>query len=148
MNETPPPRAARVASNPAGHEDYTMPVLRVSSFALNGDRYHYDFKRCRQSDGWAQLDTKQDASYYGNWVNPITRELMSYCEGDITHTTCDTDEDFVAEFRRVYDWHAERGYNPRVDPGLGQSGQAIIDRFKQIKIEDTLHPAYLEEPIA
>src|SRR5215469_8107964 len=62
--------------------------------AWMSDRYRYDDK-LRSSDGWAQLDTTQDASYYGTWINPITFELFNFCEGDLYHTKCDDAADFV-----------------------------------------------------
>ena len=60
-------------------------MQRMTSNDLMGDRYKYDFRQCKPSDGWAQLDTKQDAPYYGNWINPLTLETLSYCEGDVSH---------------------------------------------------------------
>ena len=35
-----------------------------------GDRYVYDFGLCSYENGWAQVDTAQDASYFGTWANP------------------------------------------------------------------------------
>ena len=72
------------------------------------DRYMYDFRICVPSKGWAQMDTGQDASYFGNWINPITLELFSYCEGDTTHTQCTDTEDFAVTVRKTCDWYRER----------------------------------------
>ena len=46
------------------------------------DRYSFDFKLCTPKNGWAQVDTSQDASYFGTWANPFERKTVSYCEGD------------------------------------------------------------------
>lgn len=32
-----------------------------------GERYDFDFGECSYANGWAQIDTRQDASYYGTW---------------------------------------------------------------------------------
>jgi hypothetical protein len=40
------------------------------------DRYLYDFKLLTSGKGWAQLDTRQDASYYGTWINPTKRQIF------------------------------------------------------------------------
>ena len=46
------------------------------------DRYIFDFKLCTTGKGWAQVDTEQDASYFGTWANPFELKVVSYTEGD------------------------------------------------------------------
>lgn len=74
------------------------------------DRYHYD----RHLAGYAQVDTRQDAPYFGTWLNPVTRTIVCYCEGDLTTTTCDTDEELRAEVERMKDYYGDgfRGIDP------------------------------------
>jgi hypothetical protein len=98
-------------------------------FKPMGDRYVYDFKNCNYSDGWAQLDTKQDASYYGNWINPSKRLLFSYAEGDTVLTTCTDDEDFITAVRECCDWHKERGYFIGIDAMCVPEIEAEFDRM-------------------
>lgn len=83
---------------------------------LMTDRFQFDLRECRPRDGWAQLDTKQDADYYGNWVNPLTLELISYAEGDVTHTKCKDEDDFIQALRECIAWHKERDYFIGIDP--------------------------------
>jgi hypothetical protein len=64
------------------------------SFYLNRERYHYDENL---GADWAQYDTDQDAWYFGVWVNAITRQVMTWAEGDESLTTCPTVESFQAE---------------------------------------------------
>jgi hypothetical protein len=59
-----------------------------------GDRYAYDFGPCR---AWIQFDTRQDAIYFGVWVNPDNRQIFTYCEGDRILVTCPTPESFRTE---------------------------------------------------
>lgn len=101
-----------------------------------GDRYKYDFHYCYFKNGWAQLDTRQDASYYGNWINPLTRELFSYCEGDVTHIRCDDDADFAAEVLAFVNWHKEAGYFIGID---GMCQPQIIEAFTGLGFRDLLH---------
>ena len=54
------------------------------SFHQYRDRYHYDFKACLPRDGWQQYDTKQDAPYFGIWVNAERRQVLTFAEGDET----------------------------------------------------------------
>lgn len=93
------------------------------------DRYKWDFKLCTPNKGWAQLDTTQDAPYFGNWINPLTRQLMSYCEGDTTFTECEDDADFIATVRECCEWHKERGYFLGIDSMCAPSIEAAIDRL-------------------
>lgn len=50
-----------------------------------GDRYYYDFKALTD---WNQFDTKQDASYFGVWVNVEKLMTFTYAEGDRTLIVC------------------------------------------------------------
>lgn len=70
-------------------------------FLTDGDRYAFDFDQCTSAKGWAQLDTEQDAWYFGNWVNPSEMEIMTYAEGDVSHTKCETIEEFGQELVRA-----------------------------------------------
>lgn len=109
-------------------------LTRGSDFMT--DRYKYDFRKCTSRDGWAQLDTKQDASYYGNWINPITRKLFSYCEGDVTLTECDSDADFIETVRECIRWHSERDYFIGID---GMCNVDIIEAFTRLGFAEYLH---------
>jgi hypothetical protein len=57
-----------------------MTIERFNEFCP-GNRYLYDFRVCTYEKGWAQIDTRQDAAYYGSWTNPVRREIFTYCEG-------------------------------------------------------------------
>ena len=68
---------------------------------MYGDRYRYDSGQCSPRQGWVQYDTSQDAWYFGIWVHPERREILSYCEGDETLVTCPTQEIFAAELAEM-----------------------------------------------
>lgn len=105
-------------------------------FEPMGDRYRYDFERCRYRDGWAQIDTRQDASYFGTWANPLTLELQSYCEGDTTRTKCESEEDFKAELLKTIEWNKEQGYWIGIDAG---GAGPIFDAFTRMGFGEYLH---------
>ena len=46
-------------------------------------RYSFD-STLLPRDGWSQIDTNQDAEYYGTWTNPHTLHIVSFCEGDVS----------------------------------------------------------------
>jgi hypothetical protein len=101
------------------------------------DRYKYDFGVLSYQKGWAQIDTKQDASYYGTWTNPELRQIFSYCEGDTCLTKCDTDADYVEAIRDCADWNKTAGYWIGIDPGFDNSG--MKERFENLGLTELLH---------
>ena len=101
------------------------------------DRYKYDFDVCSYKKGFAQVDTEQDASYYGTWANPDRLVIVSYTEGDVCITTCDNKEEFVGEIRAIDTWNIESGYNPiKIDC---MCNPEIKERFDNMNLSDMLH---------
>lgn len=66
---------------------------RETHFINDGSRYQAD-NLLSPTDGWAQLDTTDDAWYYGNWVNPFIKQIVSYTEGDLLIIKDMTDDEF------------------------------------------------------
>ena len=88
---------------------------------LPGDRYAYDFKHCTTAKGFAQVDTSQDASYFGTWANPFTLQIVSYCEGDVTIQTADNEAEFLQEILNIRIWNEENGHKfLGIDPGFNE----------------------------
>src|SRR5215813_2869335 len=109
-----------------------MAVKTINSFRP-ADRYLYDFKLLTYARGWAQVDTKQDASYFGTWTNPERREIFTYCEGDRTLTTADTHEEYRAELLKLYEWNRDAGYWLGIDPVLNPE---MTLRFEKLGFTD------------
>jgi hypothetical protein len=72
---------------------------REQSFIENGSRYQFD--DLLLGEGYHQLDSRQDAWYFGTWFNPETLKLVEYAEGDVTEITFDSTEEFIG-------WATER----------------------------------------
>ena len=68
---------------------------------MPADRYVFDFKLCAPRDGWAQVDTSQDASYYGTWANPFKLEVITYLEGDIVIKKADNTDEFILIYTQI-----------------------------------------------
>jgi len=84
------------------------------SFTMS-DRYAYD-EQCSSHKGWAQIVTRQDAPYFGNWINPTARQFVSYAEGDLTRVTCANDDEFIQYVADALAWHDENDGRPaRID---------------------------------
>jgi hypothetical protein len=112
-----------------------MAIKRFDEFCP-ADRYLYDFRLCTYERGWAQIDTRQDASYYGTWTNPERREVFTYCEGDTTLVQCDTDDEYKQAVTEVADWNKQAGYWLGIDPGLKPE---MKRRFEKLGLADLLH---------
>lgn len=113
-----------------------MGIQILRDFQAMSDRYAYDFGKCTYEKGWAQVDTSQDASYFGTWANPERRQIFNYCEGDLCLTSCDTDEDFVKAIRETADWNKERGYWLGID---AMTTPVLLEKFHALGLGDLLH---------
>jgi len=105
--------------------------MKITREFAQADRYLYDFKICTTSKGWAQLDSRQDASYFGTWINPAKRIIFNYCEGDTTTTECDTNVELQAELTAMEAWNRENGGREfsngkciGIDPGFSEEIKA------------------------
>ncbi len=85
------------------------------------ERYEFDFTICSAEKGWKQFDTKQDAWYFGVWVHPGKRVIITYAEGDVTTVTCPTEESYHAELASMAEFYGPPPpYAVGLDPGTGK----------------------------
>ena len=94
----------------------------------------FDFRLCTYAEGWVQIDTNRDLSYYRMWCHPDKHQIVSYRDGHITIVRCTDDETFVAEMRRTAEWHREWEYWIGIDAGEDQR-----HRFISLGLADLLH---------
>lgn len=113
-----------------------MAIEILTGSAYGVDRYPFDCKICTYEKGWAQVDTRQDASYYGTWTNPERREIFNYCEGDTYLTKCDTDEEYVKAVSEMVEWNKKSGYWLGIDPGFNPE---MREKFVSLGLEELLH---------
>lgn len=111
------------------------------AFDPGGERYKYDCGECSPRRGFAQVDTKQDAPYYGTWANPTRFIIVTYCEGDVTREYCDSAEDFKAAMLRLIQWAQENNYWKGIDPGWPgmKDTEAIETAFKAVGLGEYIH---------
>ena len=79
--------------------------MKTQKTFCNSDRYTFDYGICNYKKGFAQIDTTEDASYFGNWINFKNMELLTYCEGDLTVIKCDDVEEFKQQLLKVVSWY-------------------------------------------
>lgn len=102
----------------------------------NADSYVLDFGACSTTRGYAQIDTGSDAAWYGNWASPAERKVVTYAEGDIIIVQAFNDEEFVAEIRRIADFHRGADEFKGIDCGLNDQ---VEQAFRSMGLGDLLH---------
>jgi hypothetical protein len=119
-----------------------MAIRRDTGFNPMTDRYAFDFKACTYEAGWVQVDTYQDASYFGIWTNPTARMIVTYAEGDISRIEADTDDEYVEILKGTMDCYtdgSDRWPHAKIDPGLGATRDAHVERFTQLGLAAYIH---------
>lgn len=111
-------------------------VRTTTGFIIDATRYDYDFGACNYKKGWAQLDTWQDASYFGVWINPKTLSIFTYCEGDTTLQRCEDEDEFKAEVLKAVEFHSTEDTEAKID---GMCNKAIISAFTELGLDHILH---------
>lgn len=99
------------------------------------ERYFWDFGHCSHRLGWAQLDTDADAPYLGAWAKPSVLTIVSFCEGDLTITRCETVAEFVAELRSFEEMGKRSEYGFRID---SMCDPEIHSAFERMGLGDLL----------
>lgn len=103
---------------------------RTTKFLPYHDRYQFDSQLCPK--GYAQVDTDQDASYFGIWANPALRKIVTFCEGDVSIVDAGTDVEFVKKIKSMNGFYG----GIKIDPGF--SGE-LKKSFERIGLSDMLH---------
>lgn len=117
-------------------------MKRTHDFAP-ADRYVYDMGLCSQKNGFAQVDTSQDAWYFGTWANPFKLALLTYAEGDVSLELADSPDEFVHMIRHMQRWnnandsHGFKGIDPGW-PGRPMTTR-LAHRFMNLGLGDLLH---------
>ena len=111
--------------------------MKIDRFFESTDRYKFDFSLCTPEKGYAQVDTGQDAWYFGTWANPTELKIVNYCEGDVTIQTAETDVEFASAIREIQIWNNLQGWKfIGIDPMLREE---IANEFKRVGLGDLLH---------
>jgi hypothetical protein len=109
--------------------------MRTEHSFSPSDRYHFDFGECSERRGFCQIDTTQDAPYFGIWCDPFGLRIVTYCEGDVTRQWAENEAEFADEIRNLKDCYAEGFLG--IDPGWHP--ERFIERFTQLGLSELLH---------
>ena len=112
-------------------------MKRIEEFMENIERYYFDFGECSAFLGYAQVDTSQDAPYFGIWTNPTNLTTVSYIEGDVYREIAESVDEYVEHVRKMFADYEKMGRPiTGIDPMLNEE---ISNRFKEIGLGDLLH---------
>ena len=109
-----------------------MTIKKQEYFVESGNRYNYDWKL----KGYSQVDTKQDAWYYGHWANPFKFRLIGYVEGDVTIQTAQNKEEFIDLMRSTAKWFKDNDDELKIDCLLNEKQEQA---WKELGLVDLLH---------
>jgi len=80
--------------------------------------------------GYCSIDTREDAPYFGNWVNVEKLKVVTYAEGDYTETTGDNKEEFKNYLlEKIIKWYQDRKEFLGIDPGLNEKKRDSLINF-------------------
>lgn len=120
------------------HAAFTALCAQVSikRHFLPTDRYDVE-RRLGLANGWLQIDTPQDAPYFGQWTNPTTREIYSYTEGDHARVTCQNDLAYAHQIVQGAEWSLKHcGKKALVD---SNGHMDVIARFTALGLQEFIH---------
>jgi len=109
----------------------------IREFCPQADRYAFDFELCSVAKGFAQVDTSQDASYFGTWANPTTMTVVTYIEGDVVIRFAENEAEFRDELIGIERWNLENGHDFK-----GIDAMCNVDlksKFQNLGLSDLLH---------
>ena len=101
---------------------------------LPSERYVIDFDPLFGVEGWQQFDTNQDAHYFGCWVNPRTRMVLTYAEGDWSLEVAPSDDLYLEAVGRLVSFYGEGFIAKTID----QHGNMVVhrqDRQKFLRLQ-------------
>ena len=78
---------------------------------------------------YCSIDTRQDAPYFGNWVNVETLSCITYCEGDYIETKGDNREEFLIHLKKVIKFYQDRKEFLGIDPELNEKKRDSLINF-------------------
>jgi hypothetical protein len=111
--------------------------MKVSRSFNPTNRYYFDFKKCTIKNGFGQIDTDQDAWYFGTWANPTEFLIVNYAEGDVTIQEAENEKEFKNAIIELKTWNEENGFKfIGIDPGFNES---LKNQFIDIGLGEFLH---------
>lgn len=82
-------------------------ITRTFFGSFSRDTFWYH-KRLVLNGSYTRLPTHQDAYYYGVFYSETEKKIITWCEGDETTQTFDTEQDFGKGLTACIEWHRQQ----------------------------------------
>ena len=76
-------------------------------FFLNRDRFYYDCRLIFEGSNWRRVRTENDCGFFGIWINPVRRQILTWCEGDQILVTAPTNEVWMQKMDELKSFYEE-----------------------------------------
>lgn len=109
-------------------------VLGYDEFRPDLSRYYFDNGECNptQTD-FCQIDTWQDAPYFGIWADPVNLKITKFVESEVYRSEYDTEEEFTEKVEEILSFHRQDGGHAAID------GYGNRDDWRRLGFGDDLH---------
>ena len=78
---------------------------------VDGDHdAHWIMEKILDKGNWMLYPSRQDAYYFQTWYSFDLLQVACYAEGDLTVTTCQDIDHFMAEMRELENWNRKHGW--------------------------------------
>lgn len=105
---------------------------------IHADRDWFD-ARLRPVAGWAQIDTWQDARFFGVWTHPATRRIVTFAEGDVTIEILPDAGAYRAALSRALAFYDIPSQPARIDVGVLHPTHPTRDALVALGLAHRLH---------
>ena len=79
--------------------------------------------------GYCSIDTREDCSYFCNWVNIEDLKIITYVEGDYIETSGTNRYEFKKHLLEIIKFYQDRKEFLGIDPGLNDKKKESLINF-------------------
>jgi hypothetical protein len=109
-------------------------VLGYDEFRPNLNRYHFDNGECNPTEtNFCQIDTWQDAPYFGIWADPVGLRVTKFIESEVYRNEYDTEAEFCEAVRSILEHNRDGGGHASID------GYSNREDWARLGFESDLH---------
>jgi hypothetical protein len=91
--------------------------LGYDEFRPDLNRYFFDNGECNPAEtNFCQLDTWQDASYFGIWADPVGLRVVKFIESEVYRHEFDSEAAFCEKVRSTLEHNRQGEGHASIDP--------------------------------
>jgi hypothetical protein len=91
--------------------------LGYDEFRPDLNRYFFDNSECNPArTNFCQIDTWQDASYFGIWADPVGLRVVKFIESEVYRHEFDSEAAFREKVQSILEHNRDGGGHASIDP--------------------------------